>query len=159
MTAYGPPFTLTLTFPPSQPASVATQWSKLMRGTLPLAGNWTGLRSRCCRAVASSPTTQVPWSGSAAKKAFPFLWSGRLPTTFQLSTGKSPDCAALLTVQNLLVLAAFSKLSVKTFFGAFGLGGQTAGGLCASSGWKPQARRRAHFDCLHGRLDLVAVAA
>src|SRR5690606_645750 len=87
-TDQGPPLTLILTLPPSQPISVATQWSKATRGTLAPSGTvMTGLSRNT--APDSSSSAQLPMIRSGTKAAnMPLAPLGRSSTTSQLGVSK-----------------------------------------------------------------------
>src|SRR5688572_1568530 len=129
-----PPLTLTFTLPPSHSGSVATQWSKTTRGAGAVLGKVMIGLSRCSTELSSPPTAQVPNVGSGAKNALPARLSGRSPTTDQSRSVKS-GVPSWVSIQRSIEDVPLLKLSANRFFGDLP-GGQTAGGACASNGWK-----------------------
>ena len=94
------PLTLILILPPSQPNSVANQWSTETRGTGVSAGIRMGGLSSVRAPVTSSNSQSSPASRSATKAACPGRLSGRLSTTAQSGVSKLAAVSCVPTVQS-----------------------------------------------------------
>ncbi len=144
----GPPLTLILTLPPSQVASVATQWSKVRIGpTVPRGISMVGLVSSMTPLWSSLPARQSPISTlSMAKNAPPSPPGGRSSVQSQSRgsySGKIPRLLELPTTSQASTLKSSAKTTrVGVNRGRIGIEERAESALI---------RVRPHLDRIHGR--------